>query len=304
MKTIAVVTVNYKGIQDSIDFVVSMLGQKALGIDFTINIVIVDNCSPDGSFSILSEHFKDSCLVKTIISDRNGGYAYGINYGIKYALANSKPDYILVINNDVIASPDLLSYLIQAIEKTDSCVPVAITGKMLYYNEPGKIWFAGGYFSRFRCMGIHIGIGKPDSQAYNTPRELTFITGCMWFFRTSFVESIGFMPEEYFMYFEDVDYSLRVLKTGGKLLYEPRAVIWHKVGASSASSKIDYFFPNRNRIYLARKYLSKREKFFFIFFFIVSRFIKLIQFFFKGKIVNTFKGIKQGFTMRIMVDQK
>jgi len=304
MKKIAVITVNYKGSKDTVDFVASVIGQKHLGIDFAVNIVIVDNCSPDDSFSNLSEHFKNSCVVKVISNDTNGGYAYGVNCGMKYALASYEPDYILIINNDVIASPDLLSSLIDAIDRSNPSVPVVVTGKMFYYDEPTKIWFAGGYFSKLRCIGMHIGMDKPDCSAYGEPRELSFITGCMWFFRASFVESVGFMPEEYFMYFEDVDYSLRVMKAGGKLLYEPRAIIWHKVGASSVSSRIDYFFPNRNRVYLARKYLSRRERILFYVFFFASRFMKLIQLFFRGKIVNTLKGMKQGFTMRIKVDQK
>ena len=304
MKTIAVVTVNYKGKQDSIDFVESMLQQNALGNDLAISIVIVDNFSPDNSFCVLSERFKDTSIVKTISSDRNGGYAYGINFGIKYALANSKPEYILAINNDVVASPDLLSNLVQAIKKTDPNDPLAITGKIFYYAEPGKIWYAGGDFSRLRCMGMHTGIGKLDSEAFNKSRELTFATGCMWFFRASLVETVGFMPEEYFMYFEDVDYSLKVINAGGKLLYEPSAVIWHKVGASSSSVGTDYFLPNRNRIYLARKFLSRRERLCFYSFFILSRSLRFVQFFFRGRIVNTFKGIRQGFQMRITDDQE
>ena len=303
MKTIAVVTVNYKGKRDSIDFVESMLRQNTQGNDFKFIIVIVDNCSPDNSLSVLSDHFKDVSIVKTISSGRNGGYAYGLNYGIKYALASSRPDYILAINNDVVVSPDLLSNLIQSIEKTDLNVPLLITGKMFYYAEPNKIWFAGGYFSRLRCMGMHTGIRKSDSEAFNKSRELTFATGCMWFFRESLLETVGFIPEEYFMYYEDVDYSMRVIKAGGKLLYEPRAVLWHKVGASGNSGSIDYFFPNRNRIYLSRKYLSKKERAFFLLFFISTRFLKLMQFFFRGKLVNTFKGIKERFTMQIVNDQ-
>jgi len=124
----------------------------------------------------------------------------------------------------------------------------------------------------------------------------------LWFVPTKIFEEVGFLPEEYFLYLEDTDYCLKLQRNGYKIIYNPNTKIWHKVGASSGNTKKTpkYYWMNRNRIILCKKYFGTFRAYLFTFGFLIpTRLIRFLQFLMKGKLVNTFEGIIDGLNFRV-----
>lgn len=290
-KTIAVL-VNYNNYQDTIDAIYSLLKQSYK----IFKIVVVDNKSTNDSFSILREKFKDNEDIIIIESDKNNGFSYGNNFGFKYAFKNFNFDYFLMINNDTIADTEINKNFIDYYEKNKNERIGILTGKIFYYDENNKIWFAGGYIDKKKMMGYHFGIDTFENSNYNDIQYISFATGCLWFFNKDLIEEIGYLPEEYFMYLEDVDYCYRVIKNGYKIVYLPNVKIWHKVGSSSKTTKCNNFrLSNRNRIIFSKKYGTLKDNLFFWPFFIITRLIRFFQCTYKNKkFTNTFSGILEG----------
>ncbi len=300
MRKTATILVNYDGFHHTIECVKTLLNQTVP----LHKIVIVDNASPNNDYEKLKEVFSNESKVVVLKTPKNGGFAYGNNFGIKYAMEHSKPDFFLLINNDTIADRHLHEELLRAYERFKDQKIGIVTGKIYYYNEKDKIWFDGGYFSKLKCSGYHSNYDKYDTVVVNNDeiREITFATGCLWFVPTKIFEEVGFLPEEYFLYLEDTDYCLKLQRNGYKIIYNPNTKIWHKVGASSGNTKKTpkYYWMNRNRIILCKKYFGTFRAYLFTFGFLIpTRLIRFLQFLMKGKLVNTFEGIIDGLNFRV-----
>jgi hypothetical protein len=297
-RTVAII-VNYNGANDTISCVNSLIVQNVP----IYKIVIVDNNSPNNDYELLKKTFENDSNVIVLKSPKNGGFAYGNNIGIKHILEFFEPDFFLLINNDTIADRYMHEELLKAYEKSNDKRVGIVTGKIYYYNEKNKIWHAGGYFSKLKCSGYHFDYNKYDenSTKYEEIKEITFATGCLWLLPVSVIKNVGYLPEEYFLYLEDTDYCLKLQQQGYKIIYTPKAKVWHKVGASSKNTEQtpNYYFINRNRIILCKKYFGIFKTLLFILGFLIpTRFIRFLQFLLKGKIINTFEGILDGLKFR------
>lgn len=282
------VIVNYKNPFDTIECVDSLLRNNYENLD----IIIVDNASGDGSFETLRDHYSGTSKVRVIFSKENRGYAGGNNIGIKLALKEGA-EYILILNNDTIVPMELVETLVKvSVSLEDKAV---IGTKIYYFDQKDKLWFAGGYFSRLRASGYHTGIGQIDNGQFNRQREVTFLTGCLLFVPKRIFEVVGLFDEKFFLYGEDLDFSLRVLAKGFKLVYTPKTAVWHKVSASHKTdsqrvSSLMLYYTNRNRFLIARKWLSAFEKILFILYFIPTRVLLV----FLKRNLGYLAGIKDG----------
>lgn len=211
-----------------------------------IKIIIVDNCSPNDSFKVLQEKFPDHVLIQT---GENKGYAGGLNVGVKYALRENA-ELIMLSNNDIEFSEDFLEPLVESLQENPEAG--IVSSKVLYASMPGKIYCAGGRLSYLRCGGISEGQGQDASAFGNEKREISLAEGCCMLVRRQVFERIGTMSEKFFMYFEEVDFSIRVRSTF-KILYDSRSVIYHKAGAGlnwTDYSPLYYYYYTRNRMLL------------------------------------------------------
>lgn len=304
MKRTVAITVNYNNYKDTIEAIESLLNETYA----YYRIIIVDNCSPNESIHMLNKAFEATHQVVLIKSDRNGGYAYGINLGMRYAIKHIEFDYFLVINNDTITDENLNRTFIRYYETNKTDKIGLLCGKIYYYDDNNKrIWFAGGYFYKKKCKGRHYGGGQIDNGQYNEIKEVSFATGCLWFFEKDLIDCIGFLPEEYFMYYEDLDFSLKVQKNGYKIIYIPEAQIFHKVGASIAlndeksnTKNLKTNLSNTEKIIIARKYLSFPSRLRFMFWLIYKNIERFFRYLFKHrKSVNTFQGVVEGIKYNI-----
>lgn len=240
---VGIVLVNYNGAKfqnDCIRTVKSMTYQN-------FEIIVVDNASSDNSLEILKSEFPEVTIIKCT---NNFGVAKGNNIGIKYALKN-KCEYILLLNNDTELEPKLLEILVKKANKKVITVP-----KIYYYEAKNLLWYAGGKINWNKGIVKHLGDKEYDRGQYNKLREIEYSPTCCMLVHKDIFEKIGLMDEAYFMYYDDTDFCIRVLKNHYKILYVPKAYLWHKVSSSSGgkSSDISVYYSNRNRLYIMKKF--------------------------------------------------
>ncbi|MBI3671348.1 glycosyltransferase family 2 protein [Candidatus Azambacteria bacterium] len=251
--SVAIILLNWNGDEDTIECIksVSKINYK------NYKIFVVDNNSEKKSLEAL----RPFCVggVELIENKENLGFSGGNNVGIEKALKNGF-DYILLLNNDTTVEPDFLDELVKVAESDEKIG--AVGSKIYFYFEPdrNKIWYGGGKFSWFGG-GEHMQYGHIDADYPNDtkPREVDYITGCVFLIKSDIVKKIGVLPEEYFMYYEDVDWSLSVRKAGYKTMYSPKAVVYHKVTRSIkkiGSPRILYYHM-RNALLLSKRHAPK-----------------------------------------------
>lgn len=288
-----IILLNYNGYKDTIECCDSL---SKITYD-NYKIIIVDNNSTNDSEKILRERLNACHIMQT---GKNLGFAGGNNYGIKYAL-EQKADYILLLNNDTIVESDFLDTMINAFCNNPN---VGIVGcKINYFKEKNVIWYGGGNVNWFKFVGVHEHEKERDDEKIeNVQREVTFISGCTMLIKNEVFDKVGLLPEEYFMYMEDLDFCILVKDKGYKLIYEPKALIYHNVSLSTGGeySPFSIQWGTRNRIIFMDKYKYKVSKAGYlssILFFYSTRLMKLLGYLINGNKVKAkalMNGLKEG----------
>ena len=249
-----VILLNYKGYDDTAECIKSLRGIAYP--DF--HIVVVDNCSGDGSYEALTQNFPDCTVLQ---SGENNGFSAGNNIGIRYALDHGA-DFVMLLNNDTVASPDFLDKMMA--EANQSTV---VTPRIYYYDDKSEIYYAAGKINRFKCTAEN---GDPEKSGY-----VDYASGCCMLIPRTVIETIGLWSEEFFLYYEDMDYSLRILGGGFRIYYCGDAVVYHKEGRSTGKkSKTSVYYNVRNRFYIIRKYRFRRVCYYYSLF---SRLVRYLQ---------------------------
>ncbi|MCI1857421.1 MAG: glycosyltransferase family 2 protein [Sporolactobacillus sp.] len=229
---VAIIILNWRAYQDTFECIDSL--KKLTNCNFSV--FLVDNFSNDGSFEKLIDDYKEglfSVKINFIQTGKNLGFAGGNNIAISEGL-NMGYNYFWLLNNDTIVRNNSLSALLNVL-KCDKCV--GIVGSKIYFYNTRKVWFAGGKINTYTGNTKHEGKGKQDKNKYNQKKEVDYITGCSLLFRRELVESIGYMSEDYFMYYEETEWNLRARKKGWKITYVPESHVFHKVSSSVGGIK-------------------------------------------------------------------
>jgi len=251
---VAIIIVNWDGWEDTIECLESLYR-----IDYpNYEIIIIDNHSQDDSVRRIKDYSEGKELT-IIENEDNYGFAEGNNIGIRYALKYLKPKYILLLNNDTVVDKDFLKELISAGEKDNH---IGILGpKIYYYDKPEVIWSAGCKISWKFARGIQIGTGEVDKGQYDDLKEVEYVSGSAFLIKTDVINKIGLMDKNYFLYFEESDWTLRANQAGYKSLYVPTAKIWHKVSRSGGgiSKPTGLYYITRNRWVFMKKWAEKSD---------------------------------------------
>jgi GT2 family glycosyltransferase len=202
----------------------------------------------------------DLIMIKT---GGNLGFAGGNNVGLRYALKRDDFDYIWLLNNDTIVAPDCLSKMINY---SQSHSPKNLCGSVQYfYHEPEIIQALGGcHYNKWsgiasdtlgRGTSIHAEINHA-----NFEKQLSYIHGASWLLPKNFLTDIGLMSEDYFLYYEEIDWCIRN-NDQYQLCYCPEAKVFHKEGASIGSKSLTQesslfadFYLFRNKLKVTRKF--------------------------------------------------
>jgi len=213
-----IIILNFNGIELTCACIDSLLK-----IDYpNFQIYLVENGSRDHPAAFFRGKYPQ---IHVIESEINLGFTGGCNLGMRKALKDGV-GYILLLNNDTVVAPDFLTRLIEAGEANPRSG--ILTPKIRYFNPDTHLWFAGGRYNLWTGISVHIGEREFDRGQYDTPGEVTFITGCSPLVKRALLEEIGLLREDLFITCEDLDWSLKARKAGWILYYVPSAVIWHK----------------------------------------------------------------------------
>lgn len=246
---VAIILLNWNGHQDTLACLESLRR-----LDYpNAAVFVVDNASTDGSEAILRAAATPDVTI--LQSGANLGFAGGNNLGIRAALDHGA-DYVWLLNNDTMVDPGALSALVRRAEADPR---LGLIGSRIFYLAPPQhLWFAGGAIYPRTGMAIHEPYDVPDAPEYDQPRPTDFLTGCSILARRQTVEQVGGLPEQYFLYYEDVDWCCLARQAGWGIFYEPASVVYHKVSASigSATPK-QLFYATRARIMFVKRHLPK-----------------------------------------------
>jgi len=260
---IAVVVLNYKGLEETLECLESL--RRCARKNYNVEIVVVENGSEDGSLEALSQ-IKNIHLV---VNSKNLGFSGGMNSGIKYALKR-KADLVVILNNDTIAEKNLIINLAKSAQNADIVAPKIYFAAGFEFHRAkykkanlGKvIWYAGGYIDWQNILGRHIGVDQVDRGQFASSKEIDLATGACMLIKKEVFTKIGFLDDKYFLYLEDMDFCVRAKKAGFKIVFSPKAILWHKNAVSSggSGSKVQDYYITRNRLLFAFKYAKPRTK--------------------------------------------
>lgn len=285
--------VNWNGSKDTIGCITSLL-QAELGDTF--GIYVVDNQSrpsdvdtirqwlgqlagaPPSVVPVQALHSLDSRIasadeyqvrglagagrVVLVRNDGNHGFAVANNIGCKVAAYLASPEFYWLLNNDTEIEPAAPRLLVELMRRRPE---VGMCGASLLFFDTKKIVQAyGGVAYSYRTgRGKHIGAGAtfdPATDGAAIERQMTYVSGASMFVRDAFIQQVGPMSEEYFLYNEEADWAWRA-RGRFALAVEPKAVVYHKEGASIGTesqerpaSVLSDFFQTRNKLMFARRY--------------------------------------------------
>lgn len=265
--TLIILTWNQKDMTHEQMVDISKLDTKGMKVE----CLVVDNGSEDGTQDSFKNYKLPNMGFRFINTGTNLGFAGGNNAGIKDAIKR-KPDYMVLMNNDLLLPKDLLQKLIKIVEsdkKIGLLAPKMYFAKGFEYHkdrykksELGKVfWYAGGEIDWDNIYTEHRGVDKVDKGQYDKEQETGVANGACVVIRSKLIEEVGYLREKYFLYWEDADYSERAKRAGWKVVYTPETHLWHKVSqASGIGSKLNDYFLTRNRLDFGMRFAKPRTK--------------------------------------------
>jgi GT2 family glycosyltransferase len=190
--------------------------------------------------------------LTVIRANDNRGFAPGNNIGIRFLLDETACTHILLLNNDATVAPDFFGALRDALK----VVPEAglVTGTIYEdHGDRSTVWYAGGTETPYRALTAHLHEVPNDSR----PVPTEFVCGCAMLISRRVFETVGTLAECYSPFYgEDAEYSLRVREAGFPLIYAPRAVVYHMVGATlgpANKSPLVTYCQIRHRVFFVRR---------------------------------------------------
>lgn len=274
-KICSVILVNYNGKDVNSSCIDSILFSKT---ELKLQVILVDNDSQDNSIELIKKQYGNQ--IHIIQAGYNSGFAHANNLGIQYAI-EIKTDYIMLLNNDTVIEDSMIQQLFECTKKNDDCILVP---RIMYFDEPERIWFGGGYIDKRTFNAKHIDEGKIYVKKYESEKKIEFATGCCIFGKKTDFIKVGNLDEDYFLYYEDADYSEKIKLAGLSILYVPKAVLYHKVSYSSGGtlSKTVIYYTTRNRLIYVNRFFENYKIWFYIYFFL-SRFLYCLKWIITGK---------------------
>lgn len=239
---VSIISLNY----DHPDITCEMLRSLEKITYPNIEIIVIDNASPNDDPSIIKQKFPEITFIQ---NKENLGFAGGNNAGIRIA----KGKYVLLLNNDTEVDPGFLEPLVAKFEsdpKTGAASP-----KIRFYHAPDTIQFAG--FSRINPYTIRskgYGYKVKDVGQFDLDFVTNFVHGAAMMISMEVIRKVGLMAECYFLYYEELDWATRIKQAGYELWYIHNSLVLHKESMSTGkmSPQKTYYMNRARLIYLRR----------------------------------------------------
>lgn len=237
---LSIITVNYNGIKDTCALI------ETIPFNEYLEVIVVDNASTQNEASIIRKQFPK---VKVIRSEKNLGFAGGNNLGINAA----KGKYIFLINNDTVFKEFNIDSLIHRLESSLNIGIVCPKIRFAWGTNP--IQFAGYTpLSRITIRNQAIGFGEEDYGQYDTAHPTPYAHGAAMLIKREAINKVGLMSEDYFLYYEEIDWSMMFTRAGYEIWFDPACTVYHKESQSTGQdSPLRTYYITRNRLLLVKR---------------------------------------------------
>lgn len=203
------------------------------------NILLIDNASGDDSEAQFKMTLPDISLS---VMPRNLGFAAGVNHGLRQAMMFGC-QYVLLLNNDAFPAPNMLTQLLAEVAPDIAL----LSPKIFYEAEATRIWFAGGRQHPYLLEMRNTGQGEQDGPAWQQSHDVDYLVGTGLLVNMMAIRHVGVLDEQFFMYYEDLDWSIRLRQAGYRLRLVANAHLYHRVSLSTGGTDSPL-----HRYYLAR----------------------------------------------------
>lgn len=237
---ISIITINYNGLKDTCALI------ESIPFNDKTEVIVVDNASKKDEASEIEQRFPNVTVIK---SEKNLGFAGGNNLGIRAA----RGKYLFIINNDTIFKDFNIQALIDRLESSPNIGIVCPKIRFSWGTNP--IQYAGYTpLSRVTVRNRAIGFGEEDNGQYEIAHPTPYAHGAAMLVKRTSIEKVGLMPECYFLYYEELDWSMMFTRAGFQIWYEPKCTIFHKESqATGQNSPLRTYYITRNRLQLVRR---------------------------------------------------
>lgn len=278
---VSIVTLNMNQAHMTAEFLDSLIDSSYSNIE----VIVVDQNSKEHPDEILSKAYPNLTLVK---SKTNLGFTGGNNLAVKYA----KGEYIFCVNNDTIIPRTLIEDLLKPFSEHSNIG--IVSPQIIYFHAPTIIQYAG-YTVINNITGRNIAIGKHQDRTiakFNKQYETAYAHGCAMMIPYKVIADVGFLAEDFFIYYEELDFSQRVKDAGYKIWYNGATNILHKESVTTGkNSTFKEYYHTRNRLLFMRRHSKSAHTIFlhWIFFMTAVALKRTIEHIVRGK----FKHLKE-----------
>ena len=237
---ISIITINYNGLEDTCALI------ESIPFNESMEVIVVDNASNNQEAKTIAQRYPQ---VKVIQSNQNLGFAGGNNLGIQAAHGK----YLFFVNNDTFFKDFNLQALIDRLESSPHIGIVCPKIRFAWGGNP--IQFAGYTpLSRITVRNHAIGFGEEDHGQYEIAHPTPYAHGAAMLIRQDAINKVGLMPECYFLYYEELDWSLMFTRAGYQIWYDPKCTIYHKESQTTGqNSPLRTYYVTRNRLLLIQR---------------------------------------------------
>ena len=238
---LSIITINYNGLKDTCELI------DSIPFNNHLEVIVVDNASQrKEEADTISKRFPQ---VKVIKSEKNLGFAGGNNLGIKAAQGK----YLFIINNDTIFKEFNVQALIDRLESSPEIAIVCPKIRFAWGSHP--IQFTGyTSLSKITVRNQSIGFGEEDHGKYDTAHPTPYAHGAAMLIKREAIDKVGLMPECFFLYYEELDWSMMFTRAGFEIWYDPACTVYHKESqATGQKSPLRTHYIVRNRLLLVKR---------------------------------------------------
>jgi GT2 family glycosyltransferase len=237
---VSIITINYNGLEDTCALI------ETIPFNENMEVIVVDNASKNQEAETIAQRYPQ---IRVIKSGQNRGFAGGNNLGILAAQGK----YVFLINNDTFFKDFKVQTLIDRIESSPKIGIVCPKIRFAWNDNP--IQYAGYMpLSKVTVRNSAIGFGEDDHGQYDTAHPTPYAHGAAMLIRRDAIEKVGLMPECYFLYYEELDWSMMFSRAGYQIWYEPKCTIYHKESQSTGqNSPLRTYYLTRNRLLLVQR---------------------------------------------------
>jgi GT2 family glycosyltransferase len=239
---ISIITVNYNNTEITKGLIESIV----LSSYTNYEVIVVDNGSQDDSALSLQYSFP---FIKLITSDRNLGFAGGNNLGVENALG----EYVFFVNNDTVFTKNLMTLLCKDLVSNN--LLGAVSPMILFYDNPTVIQYVGSTkMNKFTVRNKHVGNGQKNQEQFNQVKQTFYAHGAAMMVPMKVINEVGMMCNQFFLYYEELDWCERIRAAGYSINVVPQAKIYHKESMTTGkNSPLKTYYLTRSRFLFVRR---------------------------------------------------